>query len=409
MGAAPEIAQHVTRAYAVNAAADIKNGACPVSAANAERARILLVVDGLYPSTGGAEVQARLLSRTLAAQGHEVSVVAPLLAPYQTAHENVDGVPLERIRYPKVRLLGAVILCVRFAAFLLARRKRYDAIHVHMAQNLAAICGLLRPLLHATVTVKISGAWEFDGGILDPRKRDRFPYRVLNAWVRRADHIQCISAYTQQMLLDAGYRPQTLLQVPNAVDLTRFAPSGIQNGTGPVRVVSVGRHVPVKGLYVLLEAWRLADLGRSARLVLAGDGPERAGLMARAQALGIADSVDFLGTVADVPALLASSSVYVQASFQEGLSNAVLEAMASALPVVATRISGNTDLVQDGDNGLLVEPGDAAGLASALSALVRDPQRAHRLGQRARASVESRFALPVVLSRLLQAYRTSSQ
>ena len=393
----------------MNARAQIETTTCGTGQANASHTRILLVIDGLYPSTGGAEVQARLLSRSLAAQGHEVTIVAPRLARYQSMRETVDGVPVERIGYPKIRLLGAVILCIRFAALLLARRNRYDAIHVHMAQNLAAIAGLLRPLLRSTVTVKFSGAWEFDGGILDPRKRNRFPYSILNAWVRRVDHIQCISSYTRQMLLDAGYLPQTLLQVPNAVDLTRFAPRSSQAAPGLVRVVCVGRHVPVKGLYVLLEAWRLGDLARYARLMLAGDGPERPGLMARAKELGIADSVEFLGTVADVPALLAVSSVYVQSSFREGLSNAVLEAMACALPVVATRISGNTDLVEDGQNGLLVEPGDAAALASALRALVQDPARARALGERARASVESRFALPVVLSSLLQAYRTSSR
>jgi len=394
----------------MNARLEIPPASCPTSRVDANRTRILLVIDGLYPSTGGAEVQARLLSRALAAEGHEVAVVAPRLAQYQSDNEIVDGVPLERIRYPKIRLLGAVVLCVRFALLLLARRKRYDAIHVHMAQNLAAIAGLLRPLLRSTVTVKFSGAWEFEGGILDPRKRNRFPYRLLNTWVRRADHIQCISSFTRQMLLDAGYRPESLLPVPNAVDLTRFAPRAArQLEAHPIRVVSVGRHVPVKGLPVLLEAWRISGLDQGARLVLAGDGPERPRLMARARELGIADSVDFLGTVADVPSLLASADVYVQASFQEGLSNAVLEAMACALPVVATRISGNTDLLQDGENGLLVEPGDATALATALRTLVEDRARARALGDRARASVETRFALPVVLSHLLQAYRTSSR
>ena len=394
----------------MNARLEIPTASCPTSRVDANRTRILLVIDGLYPSTGGAEVQARLLSRALAAEGHEVAVVAPRLARYQSDNEIVDGVPLERIRYPKIRLLGAVVLCVRFALLLLARRKRYDAIHVHMAQNLAAIAGLLRPLLRSTVTVKFSGAWEFEGGILDPRKRNRFPYRLLNTWVRRADHIQCISSFTRQMLLDAGYRPESLLPVPNAVDLTRFAPRAArQLEAHPIRVVSVGRHVPVKGLPVLLEAWRISGLDQGARLVLAGDGPERPRLMARARELGIADSVDFLGTVADVPSLLASADVYVQASFQEGLSNAVLEAMACALPVVATRISGNTDLLQDGENGLLVEPGDATALATALRTLVEDRARARALGDRARASVETRFALPVVLSHLLQAYRTSSR
>jgi hypothetical protein len=77
----------------------------------------------------------------------------------------MDGLPLERIRYPKIHLLGAVVLCLRFAWKLLRERGRYDAVHVHMAENLAAIAAQVRPWLGASVTVKVSGASEFDGGI----------------------------------------------------------------------------------------------------------------------------------------------------------------------------------------------------------------------------------------------------
>lgn len=372
---------------------------------NGSAMRILFVVDSFYPGKGGAESQARLLSRTLRQWGHDVTVIAPLLEADKACRDCVDGVPVIRIRYPRWRLLGAVVLCAKFARFLLANRRRYDAIHVHIAKNLAAVAGLMRPFLNATLTVKVSGAWEFQGGILDPERRDQFPYSMYNRFVRRADHIQCVSEYTRSQVLAAGYRPDRVLAVANAVDLDRFARASTVQGE--VRVVFVGRHVPVKGLEVLLEAWRLSGLHRFARLVLAGDGPQRETLMAHARALGVSDSVDFPGWVLDVPGLLASACLYAQASYQEGLSNAVLEAMASGLPVVATRISGHVDLIDDGRNGILVEPGNAEEMARSLEMLIQDPIRAREIGQEAYATVQSKFGLSAVLSQLVSAYRTS--
>ena len=368
------------------------------------RRRILLVVDGFYPSTGGCEMQVRLLARSFAAAGHDVSVLSPHLDHRRPLREIIDGVPVQRIAYPKIKIVGALILCARFALTLLARRRRYDAVHVHTAQNLAAVAGMLRPWLRATLAVKISGAWEFDGGILDPALRTRPYQRFFNACVRRVDHIQCISEYTRQRMLAAGYPDAQLRMIPNAVDLQRFAPGPARTHT--LKVVFVGRLVPVKGLPVLLDAWRdVAARFPTARLVVAGDGVERGALVERARGLGIAERVDFLGEVGDVPAVLADAAVYVQPSHQEGMPNAVLEAMASGLPIVATRVSGNEDLVADGANGLLVAPGDAPALAEALGALLGDRERAQRMGARSRAIVEARYAVPAVLDQLLAAYR----
>ncbi|MBI5784939.1 MAG: glycosyltransferase family 4 protein [Rhodocyclales bacterium] len=367
--------------------------------------RILFVVDGRYPSTGGAEMQVRLLSRAFHAAGNRVEVLVPHLEPERSLREVIDGVPVERIGYPKIKVFGAAFLCLRFAMLLLARRRRYDAIHVHMAKNLAAIAGLVRPLLSATVTTKISGAWEFQGGILDPARRKRPFYRLLNRWVRGADHIQCVSEYTRDMLRLAGYPDNRLAMIPNAVDMSRFRPSGVAPDS--VKVVFVGRHVPVKGLDVLLAAWKeIAGLG-GARLFLAGDGPERARLVELCRSWGLESSVTFLGNVADVPGLLTSSSIYVQPSYQEGLSNAVLEAMASGLPVVATRISGNEDLIADGESGVLVPSGNSAAIAAALRMLIEQPLTAQRMGRRGREIIESRFSLPAVMDKLMDAYRTA--
>jgi glycosyltransferase involved in cell wall biosynthesis len=375
----------------------------PERAAARDRLRLLVVVDGHYPSTGGAELQARLLSRTLAEARHEVRVLAPWLDEWLPLRETLDGVPVERIPYPKIRGLGALILCLRFAWWLLRERGRYDAIHVHMAQNLAAVAGLLRPWLGASLTVKISGASEFEGGVLDMTRRGRPLLRLMNRWIRRADTIQCISRYTFDRLVAAGYPASRLRMIPNAVDLDRFRTERPPR-RGAARVAYVGRLRRVKGLTVLVDAWHALGPGGAARLTIAGEGPLRGELQARIEHLALGDGVTLAGEVSDVPAVLRQADVYVQPSFVEGMPNSVLEAMAAGLPIVATRVSGNEDLVEDGENGLLVPPGDPAALAAAIRRLVDDPALASRMGERSRALVE-RFGLPSVTALLLRAYR----
>lgn len=367
------------------------------------RLRLLVVVDGFYPSLGGAEMQARLLCRVFKEAGHEVRVLAPWLDETRPLRETMDGVPLERIRYPKIHLLGAVVLCLRFAWKLLRERGRYDAVHVHMAENLAAIAGLLRPWLGASVTVKVSGASEFDGGILDPALRTRPLHRLMNRWIQRADSIQCISRFTYERLIAAGYPVARLRRIPNAVDLSRFR-SERRSRHGVARVAYVGRLRHVKGVGVLVDAWHALAARGGARLVIAGDGDMREALAAQLERLSLRDSVELAGEISDVPALLRETDIYVQPSFQEGMPNSVLEAMAAGLPVVATRVSGNEDLVTDGENGLLVPPGSPADLAAAIRRLIDDPELARRMGERSRARAE-RFGIPSVTAELLRAYR----
>lgn len=379
----------------------------PAAEKSPSRPRILFVVDGFYPATGGAEKQVRTLAKAFAAEGHAVEVVAPQLDPSLPTLDDVDGIVVTRLAYPHIKLLGAALLCARFGYWVWNRRGDFDAIHVNMAKNLAAVAGFLRPALPSTVTVKISGAWEFKGGLLDPDLRRRPAQQLYNWCVRRVDNIQCVSEYTRDVLRAAGYREESLLMIPNAVDLTRFSPRPRpERGTGEAaRVAYVGRLRQVKGVSVLMEAWPHVARSSAARLTIAGDGPEREGLERAARESGVWESVAFAGEVSDVPAVLAEADIYVQPSFQEGLPNSVLEAMAMGLPIVATRVSGNEDVVVDGENGLLVPPGDPKSLAAAIQKLVDDPALATRMGRRSREIIESRFSLAAVMRQLCDAYR----
>lgn len=367
-------------------------------------ARILMVVDGRYPATGGAEMQARLLSRSFVAAGHRVRVLVPQLDRSLPCTDDVDGVPVVRLAYPRIKGAGAILLNIRFAYWLLRHQDEFDAVHIHMMHNLAGAAGWIKRWLKPTLIVKVSGAAEFQGGILDPALQGKPIHRILRAGAQRMDAYQCISRRTAQIMEQAGFERSRLHLLPNAVDLARFAPPASRD-QATLRAVFVGRHVPVKGLDVLLAAWAKASLPPGAQLTVAGDGPERDRLIALAHQLGIAQSVAFPGLVHDVPALLRASNLYVQASHQEGLPNAVLEAMANGLPTIATRISGHEDVIADGVTGMLVPPNQVDALAEALSQLAARDDLRRTMGDAARQFVEQHYATETVLEALLAVYR----
>jgi glycosyltransferase involved in cell wall biosynthesis len=197
--------------------------------------------------------------------------------------------------------------------------------------------------------------------------------------------------------------------LPNAVDVSRFRLRAVPRAPGaPFTAVFVGRLVPEKDLATLLEAWALAfPVGErvDARLRLVGGGPLEEQLRAHAERLGLAREIEFLGHRDRVEEVLADADVGVLPSRVEGLSNTLLEFMASGLPALASRVSGSEDFVIPGRNGWLFEASDVSALAAALrEAKTLPPERLAAMGRQARADVEASASLDVVTERLQALY-----
>jgi glycosyltransferase involved in cell wall biosynthesis len=140
------------------------------------------------------------------------------------------------------------------------------------------------------------------------------------------------------------------------------------------------------------------------RFTIVGDGPHRDTVLRQARDLGVADHFEFLGQRDDIPALLSAADLFVLPSRSEGLPNAVLEAMGSGLPIVATRVGGIVELIDDGRTGRLVPPDDAAALSSALLELIAHPERAAAFGKAGRIEAEARYSLQAMVSGFEQLY-----
>ncbi len=213
--------------------------------------------------------------------------------------------------------------------------------------------------------------------------------RVLYGWlVQRA---VAISPAIAVQLADGGVSPDKIAVIPSAVDPAALLPSRPRDetraalglGADEVALLVLAQLTRRKGVDVLLEALTLLPESpeRRYRLLVAGEGPERAPLQASAAALGLADHVGFLGRREDASDLLAAADVFVMPSRAEGLGIAALEAMACGCPVLATDVGGLGEAVVADRTGLLVPPDDAAALAAALQRLIQDQRLRARLGE----------------------------
>jgi len=167
---------------------------------------------------------------------------------------------------------------------------------------------------------------------------------------------------------------------------------------------TVGRLDPVKNLGALLDAMRLLKSRHpAAKAVIVGDGPERQALMEQASTLGLADAVLFTGYRSDVRAVMSAFDAYVNCSTYEGVSLTILEAMASALPVVASAVGGNPEVVIDHETGLLIRP-QAQSIATAIGALIESPARRQTMGDAARWRVKRHFTIERMVNDYAAAY-----
>ena len=207
----------------------------------------------------------------------------------------------------------------------------------------------------------------------------------------------------EDLVKNVGLSAGRVVRIYNGIDLTRYTPpvgaraemrGALVLPTEAQIVGVVARLWYQKGINYLLEAMQLLVAnGSTAVLLIVGDGPERANLEAQAASLNLGHRVIFFGERADVPELLAAVDVFVFPSLFEGLPNAVLEAMAACLPVVASDIPGNNEVVMDGVTGYLVPAKNPAALAERIACLLGDPQLRQAMGQAGHSSVAEHFSI----------------
>lgn len=368
------------------------------------RLRVLFVVGNFV--AGGAERHLLELWRRMDRARFEVEI-ACFRREGQFSAEVADlGWPVHELGVGR-RLYGPA--GVRALARLAnqVRRFRPDVIHGYLfgPNLLAVLAGRLCGVRAVVVAKRNVDAFE------TPRQR------AMQRWIHRnATHVTAVSEAVADTVAAMGVPRERITVIPNGVDTARFlAPVSAANGgarraslperwpfdgDGTPLVGSVGCLAARKDYATLLDALALLGArGIPFRAALVGDGPERAALEARIVALGLEGRVRLLGERADVERLLPEMDVFVLSSREEGIPNALLEAMAAGRAAVATAVGGTPEVLRDGETGWLVPPGSPGALADALADVLARPEEARRRGAAARRMTEEHMSIDAMTRR----------
>lgn len=389
------------------------------------RRSICLCISQFYPVQSGAERQALLQGAELVRRGHRVQVVTTAVAGEPT-HAIIEGIEVHRtVRLVRLGPVFGVALVSGLAVALLRRRREFDLVHTHQAMWEPCATGLVRKRLARPVLVQ-PAASGFYGEMqsLDRTRGSRFLHRL----VRRNDHFAAISDEIVDELVVRGVEASRITRTDSGVDVREFHPAAadgpdrrrllqkLMHGTLDLDqqkiVVFAGRLHPQKNLRLLLEAWSRVEWHRpsaggtkpSARLVLLGDGPQGRELEQLATELGCSQSVHFAGRVDNVADWLRAADVFVLPSVAEGSSNSLLEAMATGLPCLVSRIGGNVDMVEHEKTGMVIDSGDLKAWSEAILRVLRDRALARALGASARRWVVRERSIFAVVSRYEHLY-----
>jgi len=367
--------------------------------------RLVLITRRFWPLVGGAEKSMANLATELDSRNIRVTILTARWRPEWPAEIRYRGVPVLRFPNPPQRRWGTLRYMQTLARWLRHNPEQYQLVYVSMLKHdayaaLGAVGG------RVPVVLRAEGAGRYGDCVwqLEATCGRRIKRRCM-----QADAVVGPSRAIERELLAAGYPEDRVRYLPNGVPIPPARSATARSNAraalasadpaldvppaAPVAVY-IGRLHEAKGLAHLVAAWEpIVARWSDARLWLAGEGPYRAALEEQIEARNLAGPVVLTGTFDNVDQLLAAADLFVLPSLQEGMSIALLEAMAAGLPIVATDISGNRALVASRQQGLLVPTMDANALATAIDQLLDQPELAARLGAAARDRASNNFSL----------------
>jgi glycosyltransferase involved in cell wall biosynthesis len=382
---------------------------------------------------GGSERQCRGLARELVRMGHTVTVVCACTG--NNFPEMDQGVRIKRLnqKMPKLieklkkreRLIPRSYLknealeeAIRFwleiplwrkarrqfirevGSFYIGLKEKPDLIHVHETGWLAGVgCWLAAqyqiPVVGKTRSTPALGIIGYDV----PRRNFWRAQRKYCYWIALHEDLK-------NELMQSGVSSERISVVPNAVDVTELPPVKTSDGNTVLCVGNLTQGSGTKGFDVLIQAWaEVCRNHQTSRLVILGRGnPD--GLKKLAHEYGCGDAVEFPGFVEDPGPYYQKAILFVLASYREGMSNALLEAQAQALPVVVSDIPANRAVAIEEETGLFFSPGDDKDLSRKILMLLNDPERAEKMGKEAHGHMKRAFSRASVTRQLLDVYKT---
>jgi phosphatidyl-myo-inositol dimannoside synthase len=354
----------------------------------------LLMLNNEFPPLGGGTgtVNRAMLEYFVRIPGLQVDLVTSALGSRFEVESFSDQIRLYKvpvrnrnIHHSSNRELIEYAVRGFWCALKLHRKQSYDLCFAWSAVPAGAIALLLRRIAGLRYLLRVCGP-----DIPGFERRYQTLHRFLSPmirWIWRGAVAVVVKSSREIEMIHAVDRHLSCLLIPNGVNAAAFRPNQTANEAGPLRILCVGRLIERKGQHHLINAVkRLADAKIDVKLDLVGTGDARADNEAQVVRLGLQDQVSFQGYVSreQIPAHYAAAHVFVLPSYNEGMSVALLEAMASGLAVVATPSAGTPELIDSEVNGLVFDWGDVDGLAAHLCRLAQNRSLVRRMGDASR-------------------------
>lgn len=364
-----------------------------------------------YPTYGGSGAIATELGMALAHRGHEIHFITyqqpfrlPRFLPRIYFHEvDVGRYPL--FEYPPYDLA----LAVRMHEVVLAHK--LDLLHVHYAIPHATSAWIAKEMLRPT-RPDIRVLTTLHGTDITIVGQDPSFFPITKFSIEKSDGLTAVSAFlraeTQAAFGCTGCRIEVIPNFidPAVYDRSRYEPQLWHQGDGPRKVLMhISNFRPVKRVQDVVAIYARVAREIPSVLVMVGDGPDRVLAEQEARALGVSDSVYFLGKLESVAPLLASADLFLLPTQSESFGLSALEALATGVPVIGVNAGGLPEVVRNGETGALCAAGDVEGMARAAVALLADPERWHAASTLAAADARERFAMDAVVGQYEAFYR----
>ena len=366
------------------------------------------------PEIGGAARQCLKLSKALIKQNIDVTILTKRLDSHDPVYQSIDGVPVTYVNTgykmfnrQGVKRLGVYVYIVTLLLYLLRHAQEFDIIHVHSALTTGFVGVLAARWLKKKSIIKVMNSGAYNDIIMFKESKTIIGASQMAGYLAHCDAVITLNPLAFDELQRLGFKSSQLVSIANGVEVDDIGVKCTYTATDTIQFLFVGRLAPAKGLEILLEAfkWLVTTFEASpCRLTIIGKGSLMSELESLAEQWDITRYVDLPGEVPNVTDYLSQADIFVLPSRAEGISNALLEAMAAGLPCITTDVPGNNTVIQHKQNGLLVEVDNPIELAKAMLRLVDSEQLRCQLGQAARHTVEDTFSISTTANQYIRLY-----
>jgi glycosyltransferase involved in cell wall biosynthesis len=346
--------------------------------------KILMVIPSYYPAVGGAERQLMGLAKELSANDLDIDVVTRNIDTSPN-FEEINGYSLIRLvsHIPKLGFLLKLFL------YLLRYHAKYKVIHVHTLNSPAILCALFSKIFDIPVLVKVTRSGR--GSQLSRYSNSFFGKKIFSI-LKRNTFFVAITPDVYSELVAMDVKKEKIFSIPNGVSVQKK----LSKDKDRLKIVFLGRLIKRKRAELLINSFQKIEKPKDCELLIVGDGPERKSLERLIVDLNLGNSCRLMGSLSHNESLkiLAESNIFVLPSDSEGMSNALLEAMAARNAVIAADIPANHALIQHNVNGLLFS--DEMSLSKQLEEVINSADKSISLGLNAKETIDSVFSFPVI-------------